>query len=305
MNDVIVNTPNDGNCDNGQFCDGAETCDAVNDCQAGTAPCTGGQTCDEANDICVGGAPVYYMSFRSSTSVPGVGTVQDEDVVSYDSGSGQWSFVFDGSDVISTGFEIDGLAILPGGDLLLSFRQSGTVGGVSADDSDVVRFTGTLGTSTSGSFSLYFDGSDVGLTSNGEDVDGLTLNSSGDLLVSTQGSFSGSGASGADEDLFLFTGTLGSSTSGSFSQYFDGSDVGFGGNSAEDVDAASLTAAGTLLFSTTGTFSVTGATGDDEDVGEFSGSFGSSTSGSSSLLLDLSALGISTSEDVGSLHIEE
>ena len=35
--DTIVNIPNDGNCDNGQFCDGSETCDATNDCQAGTS----------------------------------------------------------------------------------------------------------------------------------------------------------------------------------------------------------------------------------------------------------------------------
>ncbi|MFC1844375.1 MopE-related protein, partial [Thermodesulfobacteriota bacterium] len=36
--DTIINTANDGNCDNGLFCDGSETCDAVSDCQAGTPP---------------------------------------------------------------------------------------------------------------------------------------------------------------------------------------------------------------------------------------------------------------------------
>ncbi len=235
--------------------------------------------------------------------MPGIGNVADDDIVSYDTGTGTWTYQFDGSDVGLT-TEIDGLAILPDGDLLLSVRAPATLGGVAADDSDVVRFTPTsLGSTTAGTFSLYFDGSDVGLTSNGEDVDGITLNAGGQLLVSTQGGFSGTGASGADEDLFLFTGTLGASTSGSFSHYFDGSDVGFGGNSAEDVDGASLTAAGTLLFSTSGTFSVNGLTGADEDVGEFTGTFGASTTGSSTMLLDLSALGIATGEDVGSLHL--
>ncbi|MEE9296915.1 MAG: hypothetical protein V3W34_18370, partial [Phycisphaerae bacterium] len=38
VNDVVVNTPNDANCDNGVFCDGTETCDALLDCQAGTPP---------------------------------------------------------------------------------------------------------------------------------------------------------------------------------------------------------------------------------------------------------------------------
>ena len=35
-NDKIVNTPNNGKCDDGAYCNGAETCDAVNDCQDGT-----------------------------------------------------------------------------------------------------------------------------------------------------------------------------------------------------------------------------------------------------------------------------
>jgi hypothetical protein len=55
-NDVIVNTPNNGKCDNGLWCDGAETCDATKDCQAGTAPvvddgvaCTD-DLCDETTD---------------------------------------------------------------------------------------------------------------------------------------------------------------------------------------------------------------------------------------------------------------
>ena len=59
VNDVVVNTANDLNCDNGQFCDGSETCDAVSDCQAGTPPnlndgvgCTD-DSCDEINDIVV------------------------------------------------------------------------------------------------------------------------------------------------------------------------------------------------------------------------------------------------------------
>ncbi|MCS5637715.1 MAG: S8 family serine peptidase [Myxococcota bacterium] len=37
VGDTVLNTPNNGLCDNGQFCDGAETCDAALDCQPGTA----------------------------------------------------------------------------------------------------------------------------------------------------------------------------------------------------------------------------------------------------------------------------
>ncbi len=57
-NDVVVNIPNDANCDNGQFCDGAETCDPVGDCQSGILSCDDADactidTCDEGNDTCV------------------------------------------------------------------------------------------------------------------------------------------------------------------------------------------------------------------------------------------------------------
>ena len=52
VNDVVVNAPDDGSCDNGQFCDGAETCDPINDCQSGSAPCQSGESCNEVFDIC-------------------------------------------------------------------------------------------------------------------------------------------------------------------------------------------------------------------------------------------------------------
>ncbi|MCP3979032.1 MAG: hypothetical protein GY716_06825, partial [bacterium] len=306
--DSCDNVADDGLCDNGTFCDGAETCDAINDCQTGTAPCTGGQTCDEVNDVCVGGSnPTIWMSFRSNTAVPGVGTVRDEDIVSYDEVTGLWALEFDGSDVGLGSLEISGMAILPSGNLLLSFTAAGTVGGLSIDDSDIVEFTPTsMGPVTAGTFSWYFDGSDVNLTSNGEDVDGIAFHADGRLIVSTTGGFSGSGASGADEDLFLFTGTVGSAnTSGSFAQHFDGSDVGQGGNGAEDTDAAAFTNAGVLLLSTSGSFSVPGLTGADEDIVNFTGNFGSATTGTHTMRQDLSALGIASGEDVGSLHIVE
>ncbi len=300
--DVCVECLTGADCDDGAFCNGTETC-AAGVCQAGSDPCPG-QSCDEAGDVCVASQPAIWLSFRSNTAVPGVGTVTDDDIVSYDEVTGTWTKEFDGSDVGLSGLEISALAILPDGDLLLSFTAAGTVGGLSVDDSDIVRFTPTsMGADTAGSFSWYFDGSDVAMTSNSEDVDGIAFHSDGRLIVSTTGSFSGTGASGADEDLFLFTGTVGSSsTSGSFVRHFDGSDVGLGGNSAEDVDAAAFDG-GDLLFSTVGSFSVTGLTGTDEDVARFTGTFGTSTSGSFSMRLDLSALGIASGEDVGSLHV--
>jgi len=57
VNDIVLNIPNNANCDNGAFCDGSETCDASTGCLAGTPPntndgvaCTD-DSCDEVNDI--------------------------------------------------------------------------------------------------------------------------------------------------------------------------------------------------------------------------------------------------------------
>jgi hypothetical protein len=153
--------------------------------------------------------------------------------------------------------------------------------GVTVDDSDIVRFeASSLGSTTSGTFSLYFDGSDVGLTTNGEDVDAFELLSDGRLLLSTLDSAGVPGVSAADEDLVAFTPTsLGTTTSGSYSLYFDGSDVALS-NSSEDVDAAAVDASGRIYLSATGNFSVSGRSGADEDVFVFNPtSLGSATSG--------------------------
>jgi hypothetical protein len=254
-----------------------------------------------------GGGSKLWMSFRSNTAVPGVGTVTDEDIVSYDEVTGLWSLEFDGSDVGLGGLEISGMAILPSGDIIMSFTAAGTVDGITVDDSDIVQFTPTsLGSTTAGSFAIYFDGSDVGLTTNGEDVDGIALDSAGNLVISTLGTASINGIGTLrDEDSATFVGTLGASTSGTFSVTFDGSDVGLNNSSGEDVDAIGFTAGGNLIFSTVGTFSVTGVSGEDEDVVEFSGTFGSSTSGTFSMRQDLTGLGIASGEDIGSLHVVE
>ena len=167
---------------------------------------------------------------------------------------------FDGS-AHGLGGTLDGFAILDDGDILLSFTRSRSIPGVSGtvDDSDIVRYD-----SASGGFSFFFDGSDVGLTTSGEDIDAVTMLSDGRLLVSTRGSFSVPGVSGRDEDIIAFSGTLGSATSGTWEMYSDGSDIGLS-SSGEDVSAMSIVD-GDLYMSTWGNFSTNGLSGADEDV---------------------------------------
>jgi len=52
VNDIVVNTPDDSLCDNGDFCDGSETCDALLGCQPGSDPCEAGESCNEETDSC-------------------------------------------------------------------------------------------------------------------------------------------------------------------------------------------------------------------------------------------------------------
>ncbi len=192
--------------------------------------------------------------------------MDNEDIVAFD--GTDFSLYFDGSDVGLSAFTIDAFAIIGDTEILMSFTRAGSVPDISdtVDDSDIVKFTATsLGEISQGSFTLYFDGSDVGLASGGEDVDSLELLSDGTLLLSTTGSFRTNGLSGRDEDILAFTpGSLGDTTAGSWTLYFDGSDVGLSGRS-EDVDGLAVSG-GDIYLSTTGNFSTNGFSGADEDV---------------------------------------
>ena len=186
------------------------------------------------------------FSFDSDATVPQVGAVDDSDVVRFDATSlgattaGSLSLFFDGSDVglTATGHDVDAFEVLPDGRLLLSVTGSAKLPGVSAADEDLLAFTGSTGTETAGTFSLYFDGSDVGLTASGEDVDAAAVDASGRIYLSTADAFSVDGAGGADEDVFVFVPTtLGATTTGTFSSlYFDGDKFGLGTNDVFGID---------------------------------------------------------------------
>ncbi len=135
----------------------------------------------------------------------------DEDVVAI-AADDTAVLYFDGSDVGLGGLAIDAFATLDDGSLLFSFTAPGTVDGVAGtvDDSDIVRFEPTtLGVDTAGTFSLWFDGSDVGLTTNNEDLDAIDV-VGGKLYVSTtrlRPRCRASSGSNADADILAFTWT--------------------------------------------------------------------------------------------------
>jgi hypothetical protein len=101
--------------------------------------------------------------------------------------------------------------------------------GSNVDNSDILRFEpNSLGEETDGSWSLYFDGSDVDLKTPQESISALTVLGDGRIVISTDGPFKAGSLNAKSRDLVVFTPTsLGENTAGSWEIYFDGSDVPF------------------------------------------------------------------------------
>ncbi len=226
---------------------------------------------------------VYYLSLTSGGTLTNSDgstlTFANADILSLTVGAdGAYTYrmFFDGSDVGLTQ-NIDAFTFLNGTIILSTagaFTAPGT--GVTGAGEDLWQFNpAALGDFTAGSWSFHFDGSDVGLSGSLENVDAVGVLPDGRILLSTVDVFSvpGVATGGQDEDLLVFTPTsLGSSTSGTWAMYFDGSDVGLASNSGEDVNALYVkSGAGlpTLYFSTTGSFGVSGLSGANEDVFAF------------------------------------
>jgi FtsP/CotA-like multicopper oxidase with cupredoxin domain len=188
-----------------------------------------------------------YLSFSNDVGVPvpGVGTVQDEDVVVYDTSTSTWSLFLDGSDVgLTTGDEdVDAFDVLADGSVLISTFGPVAVPGVAGTwaDEDVLRCAGSFGSTTTCTWSVYFDGSDVGLGDGGnnEDVDDVSMGN-GRLYLSTLGPYSvpaltpilSNATANAGGDVFScdspVIGAL--SNCAGFSLYFRASDHGLSGN---------------------------------------------------------------------------
>jgi len=143
------------------------------------------------------------------------------------------------------------VARLADGRVLVSTTGSSTVVSGAADE-DILAFTPTsLGANTSGTWAMYFDGSDVGLAdSSNEDTDAVDVGPDGKIYLSTLGNFIVTGVSGTRGDVFVCTPTsLGSTTACNYSasRYFIGSSWGLGSN---NVDAFNYLAAGSIPTAT-------------------------------------------------------
>jgi len=129
------------------------------------------------------------------------------------------------------------------------------------NENDVIRFSGSTGENTAGTFSMELVGDNVGLLT--EDIDALAVAPDGRLVISTTSNFSVPGVSaGRDEDLIALE-----SDGLTWSLYLDGSDVSLGESADEDIAGSWIDpVTGDIYLTTVGAFDVPGIAGDQSDV---------------------------------------
>ena len=174
--------------------------------------------------------PSQYRLFLSTAGSGNIGNISysDEDVLSYKPSTGQWVKTFDGTNAgLPAAADIDAFAYAYSAQTLtsslyMSFNEPTAVPGLgTVDDSDVVVYRLTL---LGGTWHMVLDGSQYGLTTAAEDVDGFELATTDEFLISTSGNFSvpghyGTTVTGGDEDIIRFV-------NGKFTFTFDGGALG-------------------------------------------------------------------------------
>jgi hypothetical protein len=132
------------------------------------------------------------FSLDVTATLPGGLVATPDDVVRV--AVGVFSLDFDGAaHGVPAGVNLDAVARLPDGSLLLSFDVAVSLGGVRADDEDLLRFAG-------GVFSLYFDASSNGVAPE-LDLDAAAFAGEGRIAVSFDGAGTLGGVAFHDEDV--------------------------------------------------------------------------------------------------------
>ncbi len=260
----------------------------------------------EVHDLVVGlhgtapEEPILFFSAVTSFRFDGT-RYRDEDIVAWD--GEQVSVWFDGSDVGLARVDLDAFHVIDDQTIVFSVDRAIDLPGAGfVEDHDLVSFAATsLGDNTRGTFSLLFDGSDVGLAGNRADIDAIEVVSETELLLSMRGTIRLGPLVGRDEDVLRFVATsLGEATSGTWDLAIDGSAHGLTAAS-EDLDAMSMVDE-VWYLSTIGTIDAGGVGGADHDV------IGCDLSPSEACDFEIELpgadLGVSRS-DIDGLHLDE
>jgi hypothetical protein len=166
--------------------------------------------------------PGLYFSTVGTDAIPGVvGPYDDADIYTWNGTT--FGRLFDATVAgLLTGANIDGLVISDANHFYVSFSaDTGLTGLGTVQDEDVAFYN-------NGIWSVYFDGTPLGLTAAGQDLDAISI-VNGILYFSTTGGSSIPGVAGPydDADIYTWNGT-------SFGRLFDASVAGLPGNANVD-----------------------------------------------------------------------
>jgi hypothetical protein len=208
---------------------------------------------------------LLYFSTLGNVIVGGLGSGDDADIYAWKGGTSYERFFDASANDVPGGADVDAFAVVDSDTFYVSFEGGTTLPGVGVVAAqDVVRYD-------AGTWSMFFDGSDVGLTTNGENVDAFEIISPSTVIVSAAGGGGGIDVPGitgeAQQDLLRCNGSFGLDTVCTWSFYLDGNEVGLQAG-PENIDGAAVVGSAVSL-STEGGFTIPGAggaSGDDEDV---------------------------------------
>lgn len=199
-----------------------------------------------------------YFSTVGNTNPPGLGgTADDADVFGW-AGSSFTRYI-DTSAItnpLPAGANVDGLKVDTAAHFWVSFATDTTIAlpgpDLTVQDEDIAEYN-------AGAWSVFFDGTALGLTSGNLDIDAFDIVGT-DVYISTAGNATppGAGGSADDADVYRWTGVA-------FSRVFDASASGLAGNA--NVDGLSYVDATHLYVSFSGDTTVTGPGAvQDEDI---------------------------------------
>jgi hypothetical protein len=192
-------------------------------------------------------AAQIYLSTTNAASLAGLG-FRDGDIVRYDTVTGVATLFFD-EDLFSANENIDAFHLRNNGNILLSTATGATLGGLTFRDGDVVEYDPVGGVAT-----LFFS---EDLFTNSANIDGFSLLTNGQLVLSTTTSETLGGLFFRNGDLVAYD-----PVSGTASLFLD-EDLF---TADEDIDAVRVLGDGTILLSTANAATIGGLSFLDGDV---------------------------------------
>lgn len=178
-------------------------------------------------------AQTIFLATASPATLGGL-TFDDKDLVKYDPAADEATLFFDGS-ALGLAYDVDAVHVMPNGHIVLSAKDTISIGGVTVENEDLVEYNPVADTGT-----LLFDGS-TRFSSGSTDVSAVHVMDNGHLLLTNEYSATLGGLSFEPNDIVEFDPATNTAT-----LFLDGSSLGL----EQWIDAIHLLDNGNILLST-------------------------------------------------------